>query len=106
MSLEAALEDARAADAAGELVYQEIADKHGVERSTLSRHYRGVVGTMEEKAVNQQLLTPTEELELVTYIEQLIVQHLPPTRDIIANFALEIVKRDVSEHWVSGFLTR
>lgn len=39
MSLEAALEDARAANAAGELVYQQIADRHGVDRTMLSRCY-------------------------------------------------------------------
>ena len=39
MSLEAALKDADAANVASELVYHEIADKHGVDRSTLSRHY-------------------------------------------------------------------
>jgi hypothetical protein len=29
-------------------VYQEIADEHSVERSTLSRHHRGVTRTMQE----------------------------------------------------------
>jgi hypothetical protein len=58
MSLEATLEDADAANAAGELVYQEIADKYGIDFSTLSRHYRGVTRTMQEKAIAQQLLTP------------------------------------------------
>ena len=106
MSLEAALKDAEAADAAGKLVYQEIADKHGIDRSTLSRHHRGVTRTIQEKAIAQQLLTPPEELELVTYIDQLTVQHLPPTREMIANFASTIAKRDVSDDWVSGFLTR
>ena len=52
MSLEAALKEANAANAASKLVYQEIADKHSVNRSTLSRHHRGVVGTIAEKAVN------------------------------------------------------
>ena len=98
MPLEAALEDADAADAAGELVYQDIADKHGIARSTLSRHHRGVVGTMKDKAINQQLLTPPEELELVTYIDRLTVEHLPPTREMIANFASAIAETEVSEH--------
>jgi hypothetical protein len=92
------LVDAHAANAAGELMYQNIADKHGVARSTLSRHHGGVVGTMAEKAVNQQLLTLSEELELVVYTEQLTVQHLPPTREMISNFASAIAKKEVSEH--------
>jgi hypothetical protein len=106
MSLEDALKDADAADAAGELVYQEIADKHSVERSTLSRHHRGVTRTMQGKAIAQQLLTPLEELELVTYIDQLTVQPMPPSREMIANFASTMAKRSVSDDWVSGFLTR
>ncbi len=55
MSMEDALEDADAVDAAGELCYQDIADNHGVERSTLSRKHRGVTGFIEDKAINQQL---------------------------------------------------
>jgi hypothetical protein len=53
---------------------------------------------MAEKAVNQQLLTLSEELELVVYTEQLTVQHLPPTREMISNFASAIAKKEVSEH--------
>ncbi|KAJ8117728.1 hypothetical protein OPT61_g1151 [Boeremia exigua] len=64
MSLKAALEEADAADAADQLCYQEIADKHGVSRSTLSRRYRRVSGPKESKNLNQQLLTPEEESEL------------------------------------------
>jgi hypothetical protein len=52
MSMEDALEDADVADAAGEFCYQGIADNHSVERSTLSRKYRGVTRSMEDKAIN------------------------------------------------------
>jgi hypothetical protein len=93
MSLEAALEDTDAANEAGELVYQEIADKYSIDCSTLSRPYRGVTRTMPEKAITQQLLTPLEELELETHIDQLTVQRLPPTREMIANVASTITKR-------------
>ena len=48
MDLEAALEAADAADAAGELCYQEIADKSVVSRSTLSRQHRRVCTSREE----------------------------------------------------------
>lgn len=46
MSLELALEDARAADARGDLCYQRIADARGVDCITLSRRHRGVRMTM------------------------------------------------------------
>ncbi len=57
MTLEDALKDARAADARSELCYQKIADKHGVDRSTLSRRHRGVQGSMQQKVEQQQNLT-------------------------------------------------
>jgi hypothetical protein len=106
MSLEAALKDADAADAAGKLVYQRIADKHGVERSTLSRNHRGVSGPAEVKNTNQQHLTPHEEAELVAYIDKLTEQHLPPTREMIQFFASCIAKKLVHESWVSRFINR
>jgi hypothetical protein len=58
MSLEAALKEADAANAAGELVYQEIADKHGVNRSTLSRHHRGVIGVPERPGTPRDFRSP------------------------------------------------
>jgi uncharacterized coiled-coil DUF342 family protein len=48
----------------------------------------------EEKAIAQRLLTPTQELELVQYIEGLTKRHLLPTRTIIKNFAAEIAYRE------------
>jgi hypothetical protein len=63
MTLEDALENARAADARGEPRYQKIADTYGVDRSTLSRRHRGVQGSMHQKIEQQQNLTNHEELE-------------------------------------------
>ena len=71
MSIEAALKEADAAAAAGQLCYQEIATKHGVSRSTLSRRHRRVSGSTDSKNTKQQRLTPEEELDLVDYIKQL-----------------------------------
>jgi transcriptional regulator with XRE-family HTH domain len=106
MSLEDALEAVRAADAAGQLSYQEIAKKYGVERSTLSRRHRGVTRTVQHKYEDQQQLTHNEELELVSYIDSLCRDYLPPTRDMIRNFASTIAKTEVSETWVTRFLHR
>ena len=106
MSLEAAIKDAEAANAAGELVYQKIADKHGVDRSTLSRNHRRVSGSVEQKNINQQHLTPEEEAELVAYIDDLTEQHLPPTREMIQSFASSIAGKLVSESWVTRFINR
>jgi hypothetical protein len=106
MTLEGALEDARAADARGELCYQKIADAHGVDRSTLSRRHRGVQGSIQQKVEQQQNLTKYEELELVGYIDQLCREHLPPMRDMIQHFASVICGFDVGKMWVTRFVTK
>ena len=72
------------------LVYQQIADKHGVDRSTLSRRHKQIQADQETKSVNQQKLTPQQEAELVKYIEELTACYIPPTREIIQNFALSV----------------
>jgi transcriptional regulator with XRE-family HTH domain len=38
--------------------YREVANKFGVDRTTLSRRYRGVRGSNEEMGKAQQLLSP------------------------------------------------
>ena len=60
----------------------------------------------EEKAIAQRLLTPTQEAELVEYIESLTERHLPPTRTMVKNFATEIAGREPSDSWVTNFLHR
>ncbi|KAJ8119122.1 hypothetical protein OPT61_g4 [Boeremia exigua] len=57
-----------------------------------------------EKVIAQQKLTLQQEEELVTYIEELTAQHIPPTREIIQNFALSVAKERVSESWVTRFI--
>ena len=48
----------------------------------------------EEKAIAQRLLTPTQEAELVEYIERLTKRYLPLTRTIIKNFASKIARKE------------
>jgi hypothetical protein len=87
-------------------VYQKIADKYGVSRSTLSRRHRGVQGQARTKNINQQKLSPPQELELIRYIERLTKQGLPPTREMIQNFASKVAHQPLSESWVTRFINR
>jgi transposase-like protein len=75
----------------------EIADKLGVDRSTLGRRCKGATTTQEAGYASQQKLNPQQELELVAYIEELTKRALPPTRAMIRNFALEVAKERVLE---------
>ena len=86
--------------------WSKIADKHGVVRSTLSRKHRGETRSRKEVSTSQRNLQPHEEAELVQYIDELTKQHLPPTREMVQNFASDIAGHRVSETWVSRFLHR
>jgi hypothetical protein len=73
------------------LVYQQIADKHGVDRSTLSRRHKQIQADQETKSVNQQKLT---------------ARHIPPTTEMIQNFASSVAQEPVSESWVTRFINK
>ena len=88
-----------------QLVYQKIADQFGVDRSTLARRHRGVQAPLEIKNLNQQKLTLQQEAELVIYIEKLTARHIPPTREIIQNFASSVAQEPVSNSWVTRFIS-
>jgi hypothetical protein len=83
-----------------------IARYYGVERSRLSKRWRGVTRSKADGYAAQQALTPQQEYELVLYIEHLTSNGLPPTRPMIQNFASTIAKTRVSEAWVTRFIHR
>ena len=89
-----------------ELSYRKVARKHGVSRSTLTRRYQASKQPHALKIINQQKLTPEQEIELVRYIDRLTARHLPPTREMIQNFGSTIAKELVSESWVTRFINR
>jgi hypothetical protein len=89
-----------------QLSLRAIAEKFGVEQSTLGRRVRGSTRPQQVKAVDQQLLNPQQELELCVYIGDLTDQGLAPTRAMVQNFASTIAKTRVSEAWVTRFIHR
>ena len=106
MSLAKAVAERRAPDVNKPIPYTHLAEKHGVVRSTLTRQEQGKTTSREDKAIAQRLLTPTQESELIEYIEGLTKRHLPPTRTMIKNFASEIAGKEPSDSWVTDFLHR
>ena len=88
------------------LVYYKIADQYGVSRITLARRHKQIQTSREAKDLNQQKLNPQQERELVDYIERLTARYLPPTREMIANFASSIARERVSESWVTRFINK
>jgi hypothetical protein len=93
-------------DAKGQLSYRAAAKRFGVNRTTLSRHHRGIQTTNAGAHQNAMHLSPQQEKELVGYIKGLTDKALPPTREMIRNFASAVSKWEVSDAWVTRFLRR
>jgi hypothetical protein len=106
MGLEEALQDCNTFESEDQIPWSKIAEKHGVVRSTLTRTYRRETRSREEQAIAQQKLTPQQEAELVKYIEELTGRRIPPTREMIRNFASAVAQEAVSESWVTRFINR
>ncbi|KAF1931753.1 uncharacterized protein M421DRAFT_417512 [Didymella exigua CBS 183.55] len=87
MTLEEALAECDTCEDAEDTSWTEIAKTHRVVRSTLTRRYQRETRSREEQAITQQKLTPQQEEKLVKYIEELTAHHVPPTREVISNFA-------------------
>jgi hypothetical protein len=104
--MEEALAELDALESSEEFCYATIAKKHGVARSTLSRKHRGVSGSRAEASLARRNLQPEQEAELVKYIERLTERKLPPTREMVQNYASDIAGHPVSESWVARFLHR
>jgi hypothetical protein len=81
-----------------------IAEKHGVDCSTLGRRCKGKTGLQSNGYASQQLLNPQQEQALVQYIKDFTARGLPPTRAMICNFALNISKQHVGVNWISRFI--
>lgn len=99
-----ALAEIEALESSEEFSYKNIANKYGIWRSTLTRRHKAITQSHATKIINQQKLTPQQEAELVQYIEGLTARRLPPTREMIHNFASTIAKEPVSESWVTRFI--
>ncbi|KAH4900865.1 hypothetical protein HBI80_150040 [Parastagonospora nodorum] len=104
--IQAAIEDIESREPGERFTYTEVAAKHNIDRTTLSRRHRGIQAAVGTQPPNGRKLSPPQESELILYIEKLTRQGLPPTREMIRNFASSIAKKEVSERWVSRFIGR
>ena len=57
---------------------QAMADKHGVNQSTLSKQFNGKTGSKVNSYNSQKILTPGQERALINYINNLSKMGLPP----------------------------
>lgn len=104
--MEAALEECRSLGFNVKPNFTQIAKKYGCDRSALSKRYRGICSSKQNQYQNQRLLNNQQEETLIKYIDELCKRSLPPSRQMIRNFAQEIVQKEIGREWVNRFLKR
>jgi hypothetical protein len=83
------------------------ARKWDIERSTLSRRYRGETGSNQDaSSYARRQLTDAQEQTLIKHINKLSDRGLHPTPQIVKNIAEEITHVDLGKNWVSRFCER
>jgi hypothetical protein len=102
--IQAAIEAYEAQGPEGQYSVQEVANQHGVWRSTMQRRMDGQSVPRSDYISNSRKLSPQQEDELVEYLKSLTACRLPPTRAMVQTFASEIARNQISERWVSRFL--
>ena len=93
-------------EAGDDFSYRKVAQKFGVDRTTLSRRHRGVQRSHRAQAQHQLVLSPQQEEEIVRHIERCTRDGLPPTRSILKNFGTAVAPWEVSDSWITRFLHR
>jgi predicted HicB family RNase H-like nuclease len=104
--IDASIEVVESHEAGAAFSYREVANQFGVDCTTLSRRHQGASRSRAATSQQQQLLKPQQEEELVRYIERCTERGLPPTREMVRNFASAVAKWDASDAWVTRFLHR
>ena len=84
----------------------EAARKFKVERSVLSKHFRGERVSKAKADETKQLLTNKQELVLVNEIQRLCNWCLPPTPAIVTLWASRICGKEPGKNWSAGFKAR
>lgn len=82
---------------------REVAKLFEVNRTTLARRHRS---QCRPHTLAHLALHPQQEEGLVEYIKGLTERRLPPKRLMIRNFASSLAGRDVSDSWVTRFMSR
>src|SRR4051812_2355000 len=80
------------------------AKRHNVNRSTLSRRWRGKIGSWEDYVDSMSLLTKQQQKNLVSYINKLTERGIPPTNAMVRNFAYDICQKWPGKNWVYRFV--
>jgi len=87
--------------------YTAIAKKYHLTLSTLIRRAKGKTTSRQEfQSQVHQCLTNAQERVLINQINRLTERGIPPTSQMVRNFAEEMIGRAVGKNWVSQFCRR
>lgn len=83
------------------------AKTYGVVESTLRRRWKNKTTSHQEaSSLHKQRLTNVQEEVLISQIDRLTDRGLPPTAQMVKNFAEEIIQDSVGKNWTSDFVRR
>jgi transposase-like protein len=96
-----------AIDAQGVANYRQIAKDYDLIHTTVMRRWKGQTRSRADfqSEVNQNLTNEQERL-LVKQINNLTARSIPPTSQMVKNFAEEMIRRAMGKNWVSDFCRR
>ena len=87
--------------------YTEVAKEFKLKQTTLSKWYKGqTVSRKVFLSESRQCLTIAQEEALIEQINKLTDRHIPPTSQMVKNFAEEMIGREVGKNWTQGFIRR
>ena len=103
-ALEAALASLELSDSVN---YPQTAKEYGVDPDTLRRRHQGKqVSRHQATFESRSLLTEAQEQVLISHIKRLTERGIPPTPQMVRNFAAEIGKKRPGKNWVYEFNRR
>ena len=83
--------------------YQAIANEFSVKRSTLSKYHCNKTGSKKAQYESQSKLIKEQDAYLVSYINKLSDQGLPPTNAMVQNFIEELSNSTVGKNFVGDW---
>jgi hypothetical protein len=86
--------------------YTWTAKEFNINRTTLSRRHRQITRFREDATEMKSLLSIQQERTLLGYINLLTKRGLPPTPQIVRNFAFKILRITPRKNWVLWFIKR
>jgi hypothetical protein len=87
--------------------YKATAEKHKVDRNTLSRRHKKQTEPTATAHLNAQgRLTAIQEEALMGWIDTLTKRKLPPAPGMIKNYVEHLIGEEIGKNWVSTFYHR